>query len=90
MAAMVWGLVVGGQSCHVAGWCAALVAVTLGAAFSKCSTRPSLSGHELVESLLAFDGLTSACQEVLFMEYNVTKYNQMFYFILGSCFHSSS
>jgi len=97
MPVMVWGMAVGGKSYKLVDWCVA-AAVTggvteflmTGPISSTSATGTSLFGLGLLGLFLALDGFTSTYQEVLFKDYNTSKYNQMMYINLGSCFVSSA
>ena len=96
MPVMVWGMAVGGKSYKLVDWCVA-AAVTGGVTEFLMTGRSLRQAQPERASLvsacsvlfLALDGFTSTYQEVLFKEYNTSKYNQMIYVNLGSCLVSS-
>jgi len=96
MPVMVWGMAVGGKRYKLIDWVIA-AAVTggvteflmTGPISSKHATGTSVFGLALLATFLLLDGFTSTYQEVLFKEYQTSKYNQMIYVNLGSCLVSS-
>jgi len=86
MPVMLWGIAISGKRYGLIDWGVA-ACVTFGVTeflmtgptASTTDQGDSFYGFVLLAAFLAFDGLTSTMQEKLFSEYNLSKYNQMFY-----------
>jgi len=97
MPVMVWGIIVSNKKYSMADWM--IAACVTGGVTEFLLTGPiskhadhsdSMFGLGLLVVFLALDGFTSTKQEYLFREYATTKYNQMLYVNLCSCFISAA
>jgi len=86
MPVMVWGMFISKKQYKLIDWCIA-AAVTLGVTeflmtgpvSSQEGSSNAIKGFGLLVIFLVLDGFTSNYQELLFREYDTSKYQQMFY-----------